>query len=65
MLFKLYVFSRPKTKSVTGYNIANEVIADTTKPFYKAPITFLLLPSLTKKVPTIDVKIHAPPIVSG
>jgi len=32
---------------------------------YKAFITFLLFPSFTKKVPIIDVKIHAPPIVSG
>ena len=39
--------------------------ADTTKPLYKAFITFLLLPSFTKKVPKIDVRIHAPPIVRG
>ena len=29
------------------------------------PLQFLLLPSLTKKVPMIDVNIHAPPIVKG
>ena len=43
----------------------NDVIADTTNPLYNAFITFLLFPNLTKNVPTIDVKIHAPPIVNG
>ena len=46
-------------------SIANEATAETTKPLYNAFITFLLLPSLTKKVPIIDVKIQAPPIVKG
>ena len=32
---------------------------------YKAPITFLFLPSLTKNVPKIDVNKHAAPIVNG
>ena len=59
------MFSSPKTKSVTGYKIANEAKAETTKPLYNAPITFLLLPNLTKNVPIIDVKIQAPPIVKG
>ena len=60
-----FEFSKPKTKSVTGYKIINEVKAETTNPLYKAPITFLLPPSFTKKVPIIDVRIHAPPIVKG
>ena len=45
--------------------IAKEAKAETINPLYKAPITFLLLPSLTKKVPMIDVNMHAPPIVKG
>mgnify|MGYP001497246976 CR=1 FL=1 len=51
--------------NTTGHNIANEAKAETIKPLYKAPITFLLLPNFTKKVPIIDVKIQAPPIVKG
>ena len=43
----------------------NEETAETTKPLYKAFITFLLFPSFTKNVPKIDVKIQAPPIVNG
>ena len=39
--------------------------AETTKPLYKAFITFLPLPNFTKKVPKIDVNIQAPPIVKG
>ena len=50
------IISDPRIKDVT---------AETTKPLYKAFITFLLLPNLTKKVPSIDVKIQAPPIVKG
>ena len=50
---------------MTGYKITNEVKAETTNPLYKAPITFLLFPSFTKKVPIIDVNIHAPPMVKG
>ena len=51
--------------SVTGYNIMSEVTAVTMKPLYRAPIIFLLLPSLTNHVPTIEVSIQAPPIAKG
>ena len=61
--FEIEMMVSPITPS--GYNIAKEANADTTNPLYNAPITFLLLPNLTKKVPIIDVKIHAPPIVKG
>ena len=45
--------------------IIKEEIAVTIKPLYKAFITFLSFPNLTKYVPSIDVKIHPPPIVRG
>ena len=50
---------------VTGYIIIKDVIAVTMNPLYKAPIIFLLLPSLTNQVPIIDVIIQAPPIANG
>ena len=58
-------------KVVRTYNkteknkIIIEAIAETTNPLYSAFITFLSFPSLTKNVPKIEVKIQAPPIVSG
>jgi hypothetical protein len=45
--------------------MAKEATAETMKPLYKAFITFLLFPSLTKNVPKIDVNKHAAPIVNG
>ena len=58
-------FLNLKQNQLLDIKLANEAKAETTKPLYKAPITFLLFPSLTKKVPIIDVKIQAPPIVKG
>ena len=49
----------------TNDKIIIEKIAVAINPLYKAPIIFLLGPSLTKKVPAIDVTIHDPPIASG
>ena len=54
-----------KSGAVTGYKIAKEAIAETTNPLYKAFMTLFVLPSFTKNVPIIDVKIQAPPIVNG
>ena len=45
--------------------IAKEEIAVTINPLYKAAIIFFDFPRLTKKVPSMDVRMHAPPIVSG
>ena len=50
---------------VDRYKIINDVKAVTIKPLYKAAIIFFDLPNLTKNVPIIDVKIHAPPIDKG
>ena len=60
-----YVSDNPTIEFVTGYKINNEVKAVTIKPLYKAPIIFLLFPNFTNQVPTIEVKIHAPPIANG
>ena len=49
---------------VRGHNKINDRAPVTKKPLYNAPIIDLFLPSFTKKVPTIDVKIHVAPIAS-
>ena len=48
-----------------GYKIIKDKIAVATKPLYNAFIIFFDCPSFTKKVPTIDVKIQAAPILNG
>ena len=61
----LNTVSNPRTESVTGYKIIRDNTAVTMKPLYSAFIMFLVLPSLTKKVPAIEVRMHDPPIASG